>query len=131
MKINFEGTPEQIKEEMKQFLQVPTKEVIKKTGTYADAWNNMTPTSKKLLGFLAEKDDWISQEQVKSITGSNHHSMGAIIGNTSRAARKYSLPTPVQRQLVLPSRTKRIYRLNPTWSEFLLSVVRPQLTPRR
>jgi|TARA_R110000744_G_scaffold293668_1_gene403977 hypothetical protein len=131
MKLIFEGNPEQIREEMLQFLQVPTKQIIKKTGTYEDSWNSMTPTSKKLLGFLAEKDDWISQEQLKSITSSNHNIMGAMIANTSRAAGKYSLPTPIQKQLVLPSRTKRIYRLNPTWSEFLLSVVRPQLTPRR
>ena len=67
MKIIFEGTQEQIKEEMRQFLQVPTKQAIKKTGTYADAWNNMTPNSQKLLYFLAKKNDWVSKEEVKAI----------------------------------------------------------------
>ena len=118
MKIIFEGTQEQIKEEMRQFLQVPTKQAIKKTGTYADAWNNMTPNSQKLLYFLAKKNDWVSKEEVKAITSSNNNVMGAIIANTSRAARKYSLPTPVQKHLVLPSRTERVYRLNPTWYNF-------------
>ena len=118
MKIIFEGTQEQIKEEMRQFLQVPTKQVIKKTGTYADAWNNMTPNSQKLLYFLAKKNDWVSKEEVKAITSSNNNVMGAIIANTSRAARKYNLPTPVEKHLVLPSRTERVYKLNPTWYNF-------------
>ena len=130
MKLIFEGNPEQIREEMLQYLKVPTEQTIKKTGTYEDAWNVMKPTSKKLLGSLAEKDSWVAQEQLESITSSNHHRMGAIIANTSRAAGKYNLPIPILKQkditLQQPS-----YRLHPTWIEFLLKVVRPQLTPRR
>jgi hypothetical protein len=130
MKLIFEGNPEQIREEMLQFLQVPTKQIIKKTGTYEDSWNSMTPTSKKLLGFLAEKNAWQSQEQLASITSSNHHSMGAMIANTSRAAGKYSLPIPILKQKVIRPQQPS-YGLHPTWYEFLLTVVRPQLTPRR
>ena len=133
MKVIFEGTLKEIKEEIAIFLwegsmwatkeelneRLQVKERLTDTEKFLDSWNSCRDGVRNLIENLYHYE-YLPQKRVEDITSLKQYQLGGMISSGTKNARRNRLPKPIIKFIQGRADSELIfYKISSQWREFL------------